>query len=616
MRRRQSFLSAFVLILSTTFLALPLLANPTLFLDRGNDLQLFFKPLLIFTKNQILTNHVFPLWNPLWFGGMPLVSDPQTPLSYPLNLLFLFGDINKILVVTIFIHLFLSLLWMYLFLKKIQVNDKSAVVGALLYAMTTRYAAAFEAGHLGILYALAWIPAVMYFLVMIKDDKSMLSIIGLSLSSWFLFAGHQITATLFFPVFYFFAFLSTSKKTVFVKRTTIALFLSFCFLAPFLLPELVWQAHTSRELLVKNPQTYPQWSGKKEFIETLFVAPIKFDTEKQITIGFAPVVIAIGGLMILKRKHKYFAVVLLFTVLLVASNNASPVYNVLTKLSFFNKLRVATRVWVLVAAGVPVLCAIFLSRIKKHFLFVILSALLLTNAALLYFSIISHKPAIREEIGGSIYDNFDPKYRVYCATQCLDTEVLADKEVGSINGYATLIPWNFFTKSWGLFGGYWDYYTLALPPFGASKTQKLRPDLKALGEYNVKYIVSDTGEIVKNELARGEAYATDDSDKEYQTLPVSYKDANTLRVDTSQTTLPYLVLSNTYSTGWKATDDTGKHLMVSENPSSLIQTDLPGHTKFIEFSYRPVQHLIGVAFLAGAAIILLSFIVFILFFGN
>ena len=39
-------------------------------------------------------------------------------------------------------------------------------------------------------------------------------------------------------------------------------------------------------------------------------------------------------------------------------------------------------------------------------------------------------------------------------------------------------------------GGYWNYYTLAIPPWGNVLFDKLKPDSISLGEYNVKYIIS------------------------------------------------------------------------------------------------------------------------------
>ena len=81
--------------LITTLVYLPILVNPELLLERGNDLQEQFWPVFYFVKQHLLEGGSLPLWINLFFSGMPLLPDPQAPLFYLPNIIFLFLRLQK-----------------------------------------------------------------------------------------------------------------------------------------------------------------------------------------------------------------------------------------------------------------------------------------------------------------------------------------------------------------------------------------------------------------------------------------------------------------------------------------------------------------------------------------
>ena len=152
-----------------------------------------------------------------------------------------------------------------------------------------------------------------------------------------------------------------------------------------------------------------------------------------------------------------------------------------------------------------------------------------------------------------------------------------------------------YQKSWGLFGGYWDYYTLAIPPFGFAEAGKAIPNIEALGEMNVKYIISpkkmtqkglvylntiDSYFIYTNLYFRPRIYGSDSTTNFINNLEYEVRSNEKMYIAKGNTIQP-IILSNTFSKGWYAN---GTELQ--ETPANtLMFTSVPNTNYKIE--YRP-----------------------------
>ena len=126
------FIISFIVLL---FFA-PVLLNPTLFFERGNDLQQFFMPLLIFIKDSLMKYRELPLWNNTFFSGTPLLPDPQSQLFYLPNIIFLFFGVRTFFLISILIHALLGSFGAFLFFNKaLKFNRFASIVGALLFVI-------------------------------------------------------------------------------------------------------------------------------------------------------------------------------------------------------------------------------------------------------------------------------------------------------------------------------------------------------------------------------------------------------------------------------------------------------------------------------------------------
>jgi len=101
---KNRYFPFFLIFLAALVFYLPVFLKPNILLERENDLQGFFWPIIYFVKTQIITNHVLPFWNNVFFGGTPLLPDPQSPLFYIPDVIFLILPIGIGFITSFFIH--------------------------------------------------------------------------------------------------------------------------------------------------------------------------------------------------------------------------------------------------------------------------------------------------------------------------------------------------------------------------------------------------------------------------------------------------------------------------------------------------------------------------------
>ncbi len=99
-----------------------------------------------------------PLWNPYSYSGYPLLANFHSGVFYPFNIVsVLFGDIAGWDFLVIFPS-FASAVTMYLYLKRIKLNDIGATTGAIIYAFSgfaISWAQFVTAAH-----AMIWMPII------------------------------------------------------------------------------------------------------------------------------------------------------------------------------------------------------------------------------------------------------------------------------------------------------------------------------------------------------------------------------------------------------------------------------------------------------------------------
>ena len=637
MKKFDKFLPFLAICSATLLLYAPIISRPNLLVERGNDLGEFFWPVFYFVKQQILENHTLPLWNNLFLSGTPLLPDPQSPLFYPPNIIFLILPIDSAFIASFMLHSFFAGIGAYLAARKgFGLSQAASIVTTLLYIAFPRTAGFLEAGHFGLVATTTWLPFLLLASVkLIKTPRFGWSVL-LAVSLAGLFFTHPTTfitaaafvfTALFIAGIYFLIKRHSSKTLMFLIT---GILITFGSTAITLLPQLEWLPQTTRFTLLEDRDVYPKWDSKVEFIQAIYPHVFggdqfvnNLDTEKWLALGIFISLLALIGFLQLRNKLKLLIIVTVFGVVLIALNNASPIHSLLLSSDWYVLGRVSTRIWFIIAL-ITVFLAGFGFEIlrRKGLQKVALVLVILAVSELLMLSWVRiQKPVStqKEYAPASVYEflkkdkqsltlQAKEKFRVFCVNRCFSQKESAKYGLELVEGYNTLQQMNYFKHSWQLMGGYWNYYTLALPPIGAHKFTQLQPDATSLGEFNTKYVISPyklkdknfkpekeiNGYMVyRNAAFLSRAYFQTDDQKPSSEAPILLYTPNYIRIDTSGQITKRLVLSEVWSPGWKAYLNGKEAVTVQEKPNTLRLVDIKNDTQFVDFTYDPESFRVG-----------------------
>ncbi|MEK7526477.1 MAG: hypothetical protein AAB546_03285 [Patescibacteria group bacterium] len=601
------------LLLATFFVYLPFIVNPNLFVDRGNDLTEFFWPIYHFSKEQMLVTGQIPLWNNIFLSGTPLIPDPQAPFFYPPNIIFLFLPLNTGFLVSSFAHTLMAGVTAFLLARKgFKFATNTSILVGLFYLTSPKLMGYLEAGHVGLINSWAWLPVVILATIKLATNSGTIKqnfkwSILLAISMAGLFFTHSIT-------FLLAGFGSASLFIFFVKKikTILQLLISYSFsavlcfglIAISFLPQLAWSQLTTRTLLNVHPQVYPSWNTELEYLSAIFVpwmtehGIFSLDSEKWIPLGTSLSLIAFGGFIKLKNKHKIAIVLLSFVILLISLNNLSPMYGLLIDQSWYAFIRVATRIWFIVVMLVIFLAGYFLDWLFKNnkWLTYPLAMIIITEQLLLSYKYIQKPVTPRQDIPQQIYELLaadNDHFRVYCLSRCIPQKQAALRKLELVEGYSTLTQLNYYKHSWSLTGGHWDYYSLLTPPLGLYLFTNLQPSAELLGDYSTKYVISP---YILNDKNFSLINKFDDyyvySNNLYQpraNVPISYYSANKIILDTTKEGVQTIILREVYSPGWNAYLDGTQKTLVQETPNAQRAIEIKPDTKFVEVKYEPTS---------------------------
>ena len=548
-------------------------------LNRGNDLTEFFWPLLYYIKQQILLGNGIPLWNTMFFSGTPLLPDPQNLFIYPLNIIFLILPIDAGILTSILLHLIIAFFGMYQLLRANDTSKKVGIIIAILYSLSPKLFSYIEAGHLGLIQSWAFIPWVYWATINLCRKKNLKSILLLSLFLYLVYSSHILIFAIL-VVTNFLLFLTFKKNAIVMFLISHIILLLFSL--PILIPQIKWQPQTTRELLLQNPETYPVWNGKKEFVKNIFI--YSKDTEKNITPGIVVLLLASIGFIKSSKRIKIYFLVSTSVITLLALN--------ILKYDWFVLFRVSTRFWFPMIIICLYLAAKGLDTLRskqKLFIFVGLIALLEYMAIGKY---ILNKPVKDIPTTPVAIIEFLKKdkdiYRVFCLNKCIRQKDAAIYNIELVEGYGTLQQKNYFDYSQQLAQAYWEKkYTLSLPPFQNYIYEKFKPYPPALASYRVKYIISPYELDIKNLnivlkqdnyfIYRNALYVNPN----YEIYEPNFIRVKILKEQNE------LIIPEVYNPDWNAYLNGVKKLKVYESTDKTRAVKVESDTKFIDFKYEP-----------------------------
>ncbi len=124
-----------------------------------------------------LAKGTIPLWNPYIYGGTPFVGGVQSAIFYPLNLIFLVFPIHVAINYSIILHVFLSGVFTYLYLRFLNLKSaisnqqlhtarlsrSSCIISSIIFMFCAPQIFHVYPGHLPNLCTMIWLPLILLF---------------------------------------------------------------------------------------------------------------------------------------------------------------------------------------------------------------------------------------------------------------------------------------------------------------------------------------------------------------------------------------------------------------------------------------------------------------------
>ena len=164
--------AALIYALATLALAYPALSGQFL-VNPHSDQYIAGYAFRDFAAQSLRAGQGIPHWNPFMFGGLPYVAAMHGDIFYPTALLRLVMSTDAGMTWGFIIHLFLTGLFTYGFLRTWGLGFVASLVGGLAYMLGGPIASYASPGHDGKLFLGALLPLALYLLVRgIRDGRT------------------------------------------------------------------------------------------------------------------------------------------------------------------------------------------------------------------------------------------------------------------------------------------------------------------------------------------------------------------------------------------------------------------------------------------------------------
>lgn len=128
---------------------------------RFSDAVTSHLPAAQFLRENFIVSESFPVWRDTIMAGQPFAANPLNKTAYPLQWLVLVVPPPIFINVMIVLHLAVAGFGMWRWAHALGLRREAALVSAVAWMLSPRVMVHLGAGHLDIVYALAWLPWVM-----------------------------------------------------------------------------------------------------------------------------------------------------------------------------------------------------------------------------------------------------------------------------------------------------------------------------------------------------------------------------------------------------------------------------------------------------------------------
>ncbi|MGQ0603725.1 MAG: hypothetical protein ACT4QE_18755 [Anaerolineales bacterium] len=346
-----------------------------------SDLMITHLPNAEYWRTALTRYGQWPLWNAQLFGGQPFTGDPLAGIWYPPNLLLLILPLPLGFNVLFVLHLAWAGYGMSRFLRVLGLPFGPALFGGLVFAGTPKLIAHVGAGHVSLVFAVAWTP---WLLLLIHSARyheelrgslwvgAVLGFIFLADPRWAFFAAALAFSYWLYRMAEQARMRAASSAKAHRRKHVLeelldgargwlgAVVFFTLIAAPLLVPMFEFVARTTRTALtVEEAGAY---SLPPYYLLGLLIPNLRGFHEWMTYLGVLPLLLA---LLTLRRRFALWWGAVVIAVLFALGTNFilyPLLYRMLPGLSL---LRVPARAWFIVAFGVSVLAAHGLQRLLE-----------------------------------------------------------------------------------------------------------------------------------------------------------------------------------------------------------------------------------------------------------
>jgi len=220
---------------------------------RFSDAVLAHWPNAFYLRESVLARGEFPLWRETTMAGQPFAANPLNKTAYPFQwLVVLFPPVLHLNLLIVF-HLLVAGGGMWCWARSLGLRTEAAAFSTLAYVLAPRVIGHTGAGHLDVLYAMAWWPWLMWAISRMRADHQghRVNALGLALFAALVFLADVRVSLFAFTTAAVFAFLLVGREKRWKPLGWYALagivFLPLA--ASVFIPLVIWQPYLNRASL-------------------------------------------------------------------------------------------------------------------------------------------------------------------------------------------------------------------------------------------------------------------------------------------------------------------------------------------------------------------------------
>lgn len=336
-----------------------------------SDAAIAHWPAAYFLRESVWRFGAWPLWNPLRMLGQPFAANPLNKVWYPPQWLVLILPPTLHLNLLIYLHMAWLALGMAMWLRAEGLHPLAGAFGVLAWGLNPKLMAHLGAGHLDIVYALAWTPWLLWAVrrgagdaarvwpngVRIGAVAALLALADLRMAFYMLPLAAAYGAMLGSL---------TSRGRGKIAATGVLAFVVFLLLtAVQTVPLAALAPYLTRAAI--TPQEAAVYSLPPRYLLGLLFADVGGFHEWMTYLGLPVLVLAAAALTYRQRRtQKALWLATAALALLWALGEHGPLFPLAARLPLVGWFRVPSRAWLVVALSLTVLAARGLDDLLIH----------------------------------------------------------------------------------------------------------------------------------------------------------------------------------------------------------------------------------------------------------